>query len=32
MSSGAFLFMIISLLVSWGGVAVCLVIAIKKKS
>jgi len=32
MSSGAFAFMVFSLVVSWGGVAIFLVIAMKKKS
>lgn len=32
MSSGAFAFMVFSLVASWGGVAVFLMIAIKKKS
>ena len=32
MSTSAIIFMILALLVTWGGAAVCILIALKKKS
>jgi hypothetical protein len=32
MSTSAIIFMILSLLVTWGGAAICILIALKKKT